>query len=146
MKVFKQGWKSPWVPTLTGPFPKGQANAGSLLSTKNALYYCAHESFPCMHNVGEQTGQVQYSKVRQYQSSTNTRKELRRCCSPIGHNNTKHFLPPIRSQYIHLTVWKWYRESRYPGAFLPVLENFRHAFTPKTTDCPWVSEDVEHLD
>ena len=30
---------------------------------------------------------------------TNSRKELRRCCSPIGHNNTKHFLCPIRSQH-----------------------------------------------
>ena len=28
-KVFKHRWKSPWVPTLTGPFPNGQANAGS---------------------------------------------------------------------------------------------------------------------
>ena len=40
-KVFKHGLKSPWVPTLTRPFPKGQANAGSWLGTKNALYYCA---------------------------------------------------------------------------------------------------------
>ena len=32
-------------------------------------------------------------------SCTNSRKELRRCCSPIGHNNTKHFLCPIRSQH-----------------------------------------------
>ena len=28
-KVFKHRQKSPWVPTLTGPFPNGQANAGS---------------------------------------------------------------------------------------------------------------------
>ena len=28
-KVFKHGRKSPWVPTLTGPFPNGQENAGS---------------------------------------------------------------------------------------------------------------------
>ena len=28
-KVFKHRRKSPWVPTLTGPFPNGQANAGS---------------------------------------------------------------------------------------------------------------------
>ena len=28
-KVFKHGRKSPWVPTLTGPFPNGQAIAGS---------------------------------------------------------------------------------------------------------------------
>ena len=27
------------------------------------------------------------------------KKKLRRCCSPIGHNNTKHFLCPIRSQH-----------------------------------------------
>ena len=36
--------KSPWVPTLTGPFPKGQANAGSWLGTKNALYYFAQSA------------------------------------------------------------------------------------------------------
>ena len=28
-KVSKLGRKSPWVPTLTGTFPNGQANAGS---------------------------------------------------------------------------------------------------------------------
>ena len=28
-KVFKYKRKSPWVPSLTGPFPNGQANAGS---------------------------------------------------------------------------------------------------------------------
>ena len=28
-KVFKRGRKSPWVPTLTEPFPNGQENAGS---------------------------------------------------------------------------------------------------------------------
>ena len=43
---------------------------------------------------------------------------------------------------IRLTVWKWSGESRYPGAFLPVLENFCRAFSPRPTDCPWVSEDV----
>ena len=43
---------------------------------------------------------------------------------------------------IRLTVWKWSGESRYPGAFPPVLENFRRAFSPGPTDRPWVSEDV----
>ena len=43
-KVFKHRRKSPWVPTLTGPFPKGQANAGSWLGTKNALYYFAQSA------------------------------------------------------------------------------------------------------
>ena len=40
-----------------------------------------------------------------------------------------------------MTVWKWSGESRYPGALPPVLENFRRAFSPGSTDCPWVSED-----
>ena len=34
--VFKQGWKSPWVQTLTRPFQNGQANAGSRLG-RNAF-------------------------------------------------------------------------------------------------------------
>ena len=37
---------------------------------------------------------------------------------------------------IRMTVWKWSRESRYPGAPLPVLENVRRAFSPGPTDCP----------
>ena len=36
--------KSPWVPTLTELFPKIQADAGSWLGTKNALYYCAQSA------------------------------------------------------------------------------------------------------
>ena len=46
----KARWKSssmggsPWLLTLTGPFPNGQANAGSSLGTKNALYYCAQSA------------------------------------------------------------------------------------------------------
>ena len=43
-KVYKHGRKSPWVRTLTGSFPNGQANAGSWLGTKNALYYCAQSA------------------------------------------------------------------------------------------------------
>ena len=40
---------------------------------------------------------------------------------------------------IHLTVWKWSGESRYPGAF-PRLKTFVTPF-PGPTDRPWVSED-----
>ena len=42
--VFKYGRKSPWVPTLTELFPNIQADAGSWLGTKNALYYCAQSA------------------------------------------------------------------------------------------------------
>ena len=47
MKVFKRWWKSPWVPTLTGPFPNGQVSAGSCLNIKSALYYCEFFSWVC---------------------------------------------------------------------------------------------------
>ena len=39
-KVFKHRRKSPWAPTLTGPFPNGPVSAGSWWGTKNAFYYC----------------------------------------------------------------------------------------------------------
>ena len=42
---------------------------------------------------------------------------------------------------IRMSVWKWSGESRYPGAFPPVLENICRAFSPDPTDCPRVSED-----
>ena len=43
-KVLKHRRKSPWVPTLTGPFPNSPVDAGSWLGTKNALYYCAQSA------------------------------------------------------------------------------------------------------
>ena len=43
---------------------------------------------------------------------------------------------------IRLTIWKWSGESQYPGAVPLMLVNFRGAFSPGPTDCPWVSEDV----
>ena len=39
---------------------------------------------------------------------------------------------------ILLSVWKWSVESRYSGAFPPVLEDCRRAFSPGPTDRPWV--------
>ena len=53
---------------------------------------------------------------------TNSRKELRRCCSPIGHNNTKHFCAQSGTSIL-LTVWKWSGESRHSGALPPLLES-----------------------
>ena len=43
---------------------------------------------------------------------------------------------------IRLTSWKWSGESRYQGAFPPVLKMFRRAFSPGPTDRPWVSKDA----
>ena len=71
----------------------------------------------------------------------NTRKELRRSCSPIGYNHTKLFWGAQTGASIRLTVWKWSGESQYAEALPPILENFRRAFSLDLTDCPWVSED-----
>ena len=68
-------------------------------------------------------------------------EELRRNCSPIGHNNTKRFLCPIRSWHPLEFLGKAPWES-VPGALSPVLENFRPGFSPDPMDCPWVSEDA----
>ena len=43
-KVFKHGWKSSCVATLTRPFPNGQTNAGSWLGSKNTFWYCAQSA------------------------------------------------------------------------------------------------------
>ena len=65
-------------------------------------------------------------------------------CSPIGHNNTKHFLCPIRSRHPleFLEMVRW--ESVPRGSFAR-NENFRPAFSPDPTDCPWVSADAPKL-
>ena len=63
-------------------------------------------------------------------------KELRRCCPPIGHNNTKHFFAQSGAT-ICLTVWTWCCECRYPGVLPLVLENVRRALPPDPGD--WLS-------
>ena len=40
------------------------------------------------------------------------------------------------NQSIRLTVWKWSGESRYPGALLLVLKNFRRAFSSNPGSLP----------
>ena len=54
-----------------------------------------NESFPCTYALGEWTGWVLGDNS--YRVRTNTWKELRRCCSPIGHNKSifiKAFFEP----------------------------------------------------
>ena len=54
------------------------------------------------------------------------------CWLLIGHKKCFVLLRPIGEQFLLSSV----RE------FVHVLENFRPAFSPYPTDCPWVSEDV----
>ena len=113
-KVFKYGRKSPWVPTLTELFPKIQADAGSWLGTKNALYCCAQSA-------------NNFSWVLFVSSYTTAIVSITAC---VAHAPKKCTQPGN----FHFDIW-------YSGALSPVLQNFRHALSPDPTDCPWVSED-----
>ena len=64
---------------------------------------------------------------------------------PIGHNNTKHLLCPIRSRHLFefLKIVRW--ESVPRCSFARSWGNFRPAFSPDPTNCPWVSEDGEAM-
>ena len=94
-------------------------------------------SFPCTHKLCERTGQLwRHNSHRVRTHEKNSRETVRRLGTII-----QSIFCAQSGASIHLTVWKWSGESRYPGALPPVLENFRRAFSPRSTDCPWVSED-----
>ena len=77
-------------------------------------------------------------------SCTNSRKELRRNCSPIGHNNTKHFLCSIRSRH-PLEFFEITRRESVPGGSFAHTWKLFGALSPDPTDCPWVSEDGKRI-
>ena len=95
--------------------------------------FISNWTFPdCVHFFGAWARQAAIETVAVVYEHTKRTQDM---CSLIGHNNTKHFLCPIRSRH-PLEFWKWSGESRYPGALSPILENFRPAFSPDPTDCP----------
>ena len=99
-------------------------------------------SFPCTHKLCERTGQLwRHNTHRVRSSEKNSRETVRRLGTII-----QSIFCAQSGASIHLTVWKWSGESRYPGSLPPVLENFRRAFSPGSTDCPWVSEDVQTVE
>ena len=59
-----------------------------------------NKSFPCSHKLGELTGQVWRDNSRRVRThEKNSGETVRRLGTIIGHNNTRHFLCPIRSQH-----------------------------------------------
>ena len=96
-------------------------------------------SFPCTHKRGERTGQLWRHNTRRARTHENNSRETGCRLGTI----IQSIFCAQSGASIHLTVWKWSDESRYPGALPPVLENFRGAFSPGSTDRPWVSEDEE---
>ena len=65
----------------------------------------------------------QTSMVRQNLLCTNSWKELRRCCLPIGRYNAKHFWCPIRSQHLlyRLEMVRWESVPRTSPAHAWIL-------------------------
>ena len=98
-----------------------------------------NESFPCMHKLGERSGQVWRDNSR-WTHEKNSGETVRRLGTII-----QSIFCAQSGAGIRLNFWKWSGESRYPGALPPLLENFRRAFSPDPTDCPWVSEDGSGL-
>ena len=114
-KVFKYGQKSPSVPTLTELFPKIQADAGSWLVTKNALYYCAQSanSFSCVLFVGSYTTAI----VSITTCLAHTPKEMHAvrklsvwCKIPIWFQNT--VCPKTKDVFAKIHAWAYNRYSR----------------------------------
>ena len=96
-----------------------------------------NKSFPCTHKLGERTGQVWRDNSRRVRThEKNSGEAVRRLGTII-----QSIFCAQSGAGIRLNFWKWSGESRYPGALPPLLENFRPAFSPDPTDCPWVSED-----
>ena len=93
--------------------------------------------FLVIGKLGERTGQLWRNNSRRVRThEKNSGDAVRRLGTIIQSIFCAQSVASIR-----LTVWKWSGESRYPGAFPPVLENFCGAISPGPTDRPWVSED-----
>ena len=88
-----------------------------------------NESFPCTHKLGERTGQLWRDNSRRVRTQEkNSGETVRR----LGTIIIQSIFCAQSIASIRLTVWKWSGESRYPGAFTPVLENFCRAFSRLT--------------
>ena len=76
------------------------------------------------------------------QSCTNSRKELRRNCSPIGHNNTKHVLCQIRSRHPleFLETVRW--ESVPRGSFARTWKLSSRLFSRPDWGCRHLSNSL----
>ena len=97
-----------------------------------------NKSFPCTHKLGELTGQMWRDNSRRVRTHKNNSRETVRRLGTI----IQSIFCAQSGASIGLNFWKWFGKSQYPGALPPVLENFRSAFSPDPTDCPWVSEDA----
>ena len=71
----------------------------------------------------------------------NRSKFLRRSCSPIGHNNTKHFFVPNQEPAFAWPFGNGPVRVGTQGLFRLCLKTFVASFKSALTDRPWTSED-----
>ena len=142
-KDFQRGQKTPWVPTLTNWNSSADSirtfswGIGRLWLVKKKMKVSLART--TLVNIPDK-----YNIVWRDNSScvqTHEKNSGNAVCR-LGTIIQSILLCPIRSQHSldHLKMVRWELVPT-AGAFLPVLENFRHAFSPDPTDCPWVSED-----
>ena len=92
----------------------------------------------CVHFFGAWARQAVIETIAVVYEHTKRTQEM---CSPIGHNNTMHFLCPIRSRHPleFLEMVRW--ESVPRGSFVLTWKLSSRLFS-RLTDCLWVSEDA----
>ena len=79
---------------------------------------------------GQSVGMWEKAGRKFSSTCTNSRKELRRNCSPIGQNNTKHLLCPIRRRHPleFLEIARW--ESVPTGSFTRLTRTWKRSSRP----------------
>ena len=98
--IFKKVWSmQEWIPVVSSSLYFWKSvfsfRADSILKSDGD--FISNWKFPdCVHFFGAWTRQAVIETIAVVYDS---RKELRRNYSPIGHNNTRHFLCPIRSRH-----------------------------------------------
>ena len=104
-----------------------------------------NESFPCVHNLGERTGQVQYITTRQSSHVRTHEKNLADAVRRLGKLIESIFCAQSGASIL-LTVWKCSGKSRYPGAFPLVFETFVAPFLPTRLTAPGGSPRIGFTD
>ena len=98
--IFTKAWSmQAWIPVVSSSLYFWKSvfsfRADSILKSDGD--FISNWKFPdCVHFFGAWTRQAVIETIAVVYDS---RKELRRNYSPIGHNNTRHFLCPIRSRH-----------------------------------------------
>ena len=106
------------------------------------LFLVRNKSLLCIHKLGEWTGQLWQDNSRRLGTHE---KNVGETVCRLG--TIKHFLCPIRSRYLlEFSEIVWWESLPRGSSALTWIENFRPAFFPDPTDCPWVSEDRTWLD